>query len=54
MAKEGVVVPGKPERSEMIEHLLSPAMQMPPSVPPLPADQIQLIVTWIAQGARDN
>lgn len=50
----GVVVPGKPEESELIEHLLSPGMQMPPSRPPLPDDTIQLIVTWVAQGAQDN
>ena len=54
MAKEGVVVPGKPEESELVEHLLSVGMQMPPSVPPLPEEQIQLIVTWIAQGAHDG
>ena len=54
MAKEGVVVPGKPEESELVEHLLSVGMQMPPSVPPLPEEQIQLIVTWIAQGADDG
>lgn len=54
MAMEGVVVPGHPEESELVEHLLSPAMQMPPSVPPLPSEQIQAIVTWIAQGAKDN
>ncbi len=54
MAKEGVVVPGEPEESELVEHLLSVGMQMPPSVPPLPEEQIQLIVTWIAQGANDN
>jgi hypothetical protein len=54
MTKDGVVVPGKPDESEMVEHLLSPAMQMPPSLPPLPMDDIQLVVTWIAQGAKDN
>ncbi len=54
MAKEGVVVPGKPEKSELLEHLLSIGMQMPPSLPPLPDEQIQLIATWIAQGARNN
>ncbi len=54
MAKEGVVVPGEPEESELVEHLLSVGMQMPPSVPPLPDEQIQLIVSWIAQGARNN
>jgi len=48
------VVPGEPEESELVEHLLSVGMQMPPSVPPLPAEQIQLIVSWIAQGARNN
>jgi hypothetical protein len=54
MSKEGVIVPGKPEESEIVEHLLSPSMQMPPSLPPLPMEQIQLVVTWIAQGAGDN
>ena len=54
MEKEGVVVPGEPEQSELMEHLLSPGMQMPPSTPPLPDEQIQLIVSWIAQGAKDN
>ncbi len=54
MAKEGVVVPGKPEESELIDHVLSVGMQMPPSVPPLPDEQIRLIVSWIAQGARNN
>ncbi|GEM_PF-959186 len=54
MARDGVVVPGKPEESELVQHLLSAAMQMPPSLPPLPDEQIRLIVTWIAQGARDN
>jgi len=29
-------------------------MQVPPSAPPLPDEQIQLIVSWIAQGARDD
>jgi len=50
----GVVVPGEPEQSELVEHLLSPGMQMPPSRPPLPDGTIQLIVSWIAQGAQDN
>ena len=54
MAKDGVVVPGKPEQSELLEHLLSVGMQMPPSVPPLPDEVIQVIVTWIAQGAKDD
>jgi len=51
MAREGLVVPGNPEESEIVEVLLNPAMNMPPSMPPLPDDEVQLIVTWIAQGA---
>lgn len=54
MAREGIVVPGEPEESEIVEHLLSPGMQMPPSVAPIPDEEIQLIVTWIAQGALDS
>jgi len=54
MAKEGVVLPGQPEESELVEHLLSVGMQMPPSLPPIPDEQIRLIVSWIAQGARNN
>ncbi len=54
LMEAGVVVPGKPEESELVEHLLTPAIQMPPSTPPLPEELVQLIVTWIAQGARDN
>jgi hypothetical protein len=54
LMEAGVVVPGEPEASELVEHLLSPGMQMPPSRPPLPEETIRLIVTWIAQGAHDN
>ena len=54
LMEKGVVVPGKPEMSELVDHLLSVGMQMPPSLPPLPDEQIQLIVTWIAQGAKNN
>lgn len=54
LMEAGVVVPGEPEKSELVEHLLSPGMQMPPSRPPLPDETIQLIITWIAQGAQDN
>lgn len=51
MAKQGLVVPGKPEESLLVEVLRNPAMNMPPSSSPLPTEEIQLIVTWIAQGA---
>lgn len=51
MGRVGLVVPGKPEESLLVEVLRNPAMNMPPSSPPLPAEEIQLIVTWVAQGA---
>jgi len=54
MAKEGLVVPGKPDRSELVRVLVDPAMRMPPSIPPLPADQVRVIVSWVAQGAKNN
>lgn len=54
MEREGLVVPGEPEESELVEVLVNPAMRMPPSLPPLPDEVIRLIVSWIAQGARDN
>jgi len=54
MAREGLVVPGKPERSELVRVLVDPAMRMPPSIPPLPGEQVQVIVSWVAQGAKNN
>ncbi len=54
VAREGLVVPGKPEESELVRVLVDDAMRMPPSLPPLPEDEIRVIVSWIAQGAKDN
>lgn len=54
MATEGLVEPGKPEQSKLVDVLVNPAMRMPPSLPPLPEEEIQLIVSWIAQGAKSN
>lgn len=54
MAREGLVVAGKPEESELVRVLVDDAMRMPPSLPPLPEEEIRLIVSWVAQGARDN
>lgn len=54
MASEELVVPGKPEESELVSVLLDPAMHMPPSGVSLTRDEIQLIVSWVAQGAKDN
>lgn len=54
MATEGLVVPGKPEESTLVSVLLDPAMNMPPSGASLSREEIQLIVSWVAQGATDN
>jgi len=49
-----LVVPGKPEESELVQVLLAEAMRMPPAGNPLRDDEIQLIASWIAQGARNT
>jgi hypothetical protein len=54
MASSWLVVPGRPADSRLVNVLLDPAAQMPPSVPPLPDEEIQVIASWIAQGALDN
>ncbi len=50
------IVPGKPAESEMLRRLRSTdpeeVMPKPKHGPPLPADQIDLIERWIAQGAE--
>lgn len=54
MRREGLVVPGKPDESELVDVLVNPAMRMPPSIPPLPREYVQVIVSWIAQGAKNT
>jgi hypothetical protein len=54
MAGEGLVVPGKPEESKLVSVLLDPAMRMPPSQPPLPEEERQIIISWVAQGAKNS
>ncbi len=48
-----LVVPGKPEESMLVMVLVDRARRMPPAVP-LSEEEIQLIASWVAQGARDN
>lgn len=48
-----LVEPGRPEESMLVMMLLDPGHQMPPSVP-LTEEEIQLIASWVAQGARNN
>jgi Ni/Fe-hydrogenase subunit HybB-like protein len=48
-----LVEPGDPAASRLVTVLRDPSMQMPPGVP-LPDEEIQLIASWVAQGAEDN
>jgi hypothetical protein len=54
METPGLVQAGEPADSRLVTVLLDPAVQMPPSVPPLPEEEIRVIASWVAQGARDN
>src|SRR5262245_30304318 len=49
-----VVVPGKPEESELYRRLVSdnPKERMPPGDDPLSADEIDAVKKWIAAGAK--
>ncbi len=52
-----LVAPGSPDTSVLVKKLVGTACgfsQMPFGRPPLPANQIKIITTWIAQGALDN
>lgn len=48
-----VVLPGKPDESTLLKHLLSqdPEEQMPPKGPRVPPEKIRAIREWIAAGA---
>lgn len=48
-----LVVPGKPGESLLVTMLVDPAHRMPPGVP-LSLEEIQVIASWVAQGAKDN
>ena len=48
-----VVVPGKPGESELVKRIRGESTpRMPYKKPPLPADEIQRIADWVAQGAK--
>jgi len=56
-ATDDAIVPGKPEKSLLIERVSEkdPAMRMPPQdsgVKPLTEEQIETVRAWIKQGAR--
>ena len=46
------VIAGDARESELVEVIVEG--EMPPGGPPLPAAQIQLIVDWINEGAKNN
>ena len=46
------VIAGDARESELVEQIVEG--EMPPSGPPLPAAQIQLIIDWINEGAKNN
>src|SRR5262245_54146564 len=48
------VVPGQPEKSELIRRITSsdPELQMPPKGPRVPAEKVALLKKWIAEGVK--
>ena len=49
---DDTVIAGDARESELVEQIVEG--EMPPDGPPLPAAQIQLIIDWINQGAKNN
>ena len=49
---DDTVIAGNARRSELVEQIVEG--EMPPNGPPLPAAQIQLIIDWINEGAKNN
>ena len=49
---DDTVIAGDARESELVEVIIEG--EMPPGGPPLPAAQIQLIIDWINEGAKNN
>ena len=47
-----IVIVGNAQESELVEQIVEG--EMPPSGPPLPAAQTQLIIDWVNEGAKNN
>ena len=47
-----IVIAGNARRSELVEVIVEG--EMPPGGPPLPVAQMQLIIDWINEGAKNN
>jgi hypothetical protein len=51
----GVILPGKPDQSELVLRIQGTVgARMPPGVYPLNANQINGIRAWIVEGAKNN
>ncbi len=50
----GVIEPGKPDESLLVEQLAGDKPAMPKNAPPLSAAELALIQRWIAEGAKDD
>ena len=48
------IVPGDPDKSLMIKEIIGKDPPMPKNANPLPQEQIDLIMKWIKEGARNN
>ena len=49
---DDTVIAGDARESELVEQIVEG--EMPPDGPPLPVAQIQLIIDWINEGAKNN
>lgn len=49
---DAIVIVDDARDSELVEQIIEG--EMPPNGPPLPAAQIQLIIDWINEGAKNN
>lgn len=47
-----IVIAGDAKESELVEEIVKG--KMPPDGPPLEASEIQLIIDWINNGAKEN
>ena len=54
MAKEGLIVPGNVEQSRLMGVLMDRSMGMPPAGELFSMDEVQVIASWVAQGAKNT
>jgi hypothetical protein len=49
-----LIVPGDPDKSFLVKEIVGTDPPMPKNANPLKPEQIDLIVRWIKEGARNN